>query len=69
MLCGIVINVDNSKKPWDDVPIEVLIEDERKRRQERKDHREHLHAPRPFPVEYDNSKAEDRDGYKIVIKF
>ena len=68
MFCSIFINVGNSKKPWTDVPIEVLIEEERKRKESLKDHREHLHAPPPRPPCDEDSKFEEDEDYKIVIK-
>ena len=49
MFWDIVTNVGNRKKPWEDVPIEVLIEEERKRKKSLEDHRERLYAPMPMP--------------------
>ena len=68
MSYSIITNVGNQKKPWEDVPIEVLIEEERKRKEARKDHREHLHAPPPSPPRYSELDVEDDDDYKIIIK-
>ena len=71
MLYNIITNVGNVKKPWSDVPVEVLIEEERKKEESRKDHREQLHAPPPTPTSprYDNLQFEDDEDYKIVIRF
>jgi len=68
MLCSIFTNVGKRKKPWEDVPIEVLIEEERKKEEGRRDHREHLHAPPPIRPDHDDRQAEEESGYKIVIK-
>jgi hypothetical protein len=59
--------VGNQKKPWEDVPIEVLIEDERKRKKRLEDHREHLHAPSPLPPFYADLDIEEEDEHKIII--
>ena len=55
------------KKPWEDVPVEVLIEYERKKEEQRKDHREHLHAPMLPPYQNDKYEEEEQE-HKIVIK-
>ena len=41
----LVINVGTRKKPWENVPIEVLIEFERKKHERLKDRREQLRVP------------------------
>jgi len=60
------------KNPWDDVPIEVLIEYERKKREEREDRRERLrlpiYSPASMPTGDESEKAPEED-YKIVIDF
>ena len=71
MHLNIITNVGNGKKPWESIPVEVLIEDERKRKESLIDHREHLHAPRPNkpqPEDPSDPKLEHEDDYKIVIK-
>jgi len=68
MSYNIITNVGNQKKPWEDVPIEVLIEEERKRNAAPKEHRERLHAPPPLPPLYSELEVEDDDDYKIIIK-
>ena len=68
MVYSIVINVGKQKKPWETVPIEVLIEDERKKTEERKDRRPHLYAPSPMPPPCAEPHLEEDDDYKIVIK-
>ena len=71
MFWDIVTNVGNRKKPWEDVPIEVLIEEERKRKKSLEDHRERLYAPLPEPplrpMERDGL-AEDQVDDCIIIK-
>jgi hypothetical protein len=73
MFWDIVTNVGNRKKPWEDVPIEVLIEEERKHKEVREDRRERLYAPMPMtpePREPADSHeiTEHEDDFKIVIK-
>lgn len=67
MSYSIITNVGNLKKPWMDVPIEVLIEEERKK-ERLKEHREHLYAPSPMPKSPPDLDVEKEDEYKIVIK-
>jgi len=71
MFWDIVTNVGNRKKPWEDVPIEVLIEEERKRKKRLVDHRERLYAPLPEPplrhIENDDL-PEDQVDSCIIIK-
>jgi hypothetical protein len=71
MFWDIVTNVGDEKKPWEDVPIEVLIEEERKRKKSLEDHRERLYAPMPMPplrpIEKDDLPENEVDGC-IIIK-
>ena len=72
MFASIVINVGNSKKPWDDVPIEVLIEEERKKKAAQEDQREQLQIPAPQPrseLPPESSEQEAEVDHKIIIKF
>jgi len=72
MLTNIVINVGNSKKPWEDVPIEVLIEEERKKKDAQEDRREQLQIPAPYYSEEnseENSQEESEGEHAIIIKF
>ena len=72
MFASIVINVGNSKKPWDDVPIEVLIEEERKKKAAQEDQREQLQIPAPRPTREsppESSEQEAEVDHKIIIKF
>tara|TARA_R110002020_G_scaffold426144_2_gene635531 strand:+ start:529 stop:732 length:204 start_codon:yes stop_codon:yes gene_type:complete len=62
------------KNPWDDVPIEVLIEYERKKRERQKDHREQLRIPVYSPADYYkddsfNKEELEEEEHKIVIDF
>ena len=62
----------NSKKPWEDVPIEVLIEEERKKKAAQADHREQLQIQIPPPQReppQENPEQEIEEDHKIVIKF
>ena len=67
----LVTNMGIHKNPWDDVPIEVLIEYERKKREQLKDHREELRLPIYSPAFPENrpSEQEAEEDYKIVIDF
>jgi hypothetical protein len=56
------------KKPWDDVPVEVLIEYERKKNKQREDHREQLRAPMLRIPEYIEAEEEQEDEHVIIIK-
>tara|TARA_R110000824_G_scaffold253254_2_gene442121 strand:+ start:795 stop:1034 length:240 start_codon:yes stop_codon:yes gene_type:complete len=60
-------------EPWRDVPIEVLIEEERIRQESFEEHRERLYAPTPEPPRRDPPSEKDKediqeDDFKIVIK-
>lgn len=73
MFWDIVTNVGDEKKPWEDVPIEVLIEEERKEKEALRDRRERLYAPSPTPPEPSDPAdsheiTEHEDDFKIVIK-
>jgi len=65
----IVTNVRQSKQPWSDVPLEVLIEDERRKQKELEDNREQLRVPPPFPRGRPNKEEKKKDEeYKVVFK-
>ena len=69
---SLVINMGNRQSPWDEVPIEVLIEYERKKREELQDRREQLRLPiysPAFPVPSHPSEQEAEEDYKITIDF
>jgi len=69
---SLVTNMGNRQNPWEDVPVEVLIEYERKRKKQLEDQREQLriplyspdHSPLNIPPE-----KEIKEDYKIVIDF
>jgi len=69
---SLVTIMGNPQNPWNEVPIEVLIEYERKKREQLKDQREQLriplYSPSDFPLS-DPSKKESEEDYKIVIDF
>ena len=68
---SLVINVGTRKKPWENVPIEVLIEFERKKHERLKDRREQLRVPSfgYHPFQKDEGSAETEEEFKIVIDF
>ena len=73
MFYDIVTNVGDEKKPWDDVPVEVLIEEERKRKEAQEDKRDRLYAPMPTPPQPrhpDDPEDQDelQEDFKIIIK-
>ena len=65
------------KNPWDDVPIEVIIEYERKKKEREEERRERIHLPVPeypptsssFPRGTDDTKENFTKEHKIVIDF
>jgi hypothetical protein len=68
----LVNNMEDRKNPWDDVPVEVLIEFEREKLQKQKQDQERprLHLPvLPYnPVEEDNNSDDPSEEHKIVIQ-
>ena len=71
MFSNIVTNVGDPKKPWEDVPIEVLIEEERKKKeQELEQQRPRIHLPIPDYPPPSRREEDDQEAseYKIVIK-
>ena len=60
------------KNPWDDVPIEVLIEYERKKREEEERSRPRIQLPVPLPIAPPRRPPEvegdPEEECKIVIK-
>ena len=72
MIPSLVTNMGIHKNPWDDVPVEVLIEYERKKREQLKDRREELRLPISspvFPIPPQPFEQEAEEDYKIVIDF
>ena len=71
-MLSLVTNMGDPKNPWDDVPIEVLIEEERKQREAREQARPQLQLPvpegRPLPSSPDEEYSEEDSEYKVVIK-
>ena len=70
-MLSLVTIMGRLKKPWDDVPIEVLIEYERKKREQLKDNREQLRLPLYSPVSppTDVPEQETEEEHKITINF
>jgi hypothetical protein len=72
-MSSLVNNVGDPKKPWEDVPVEVLIEEERKKQEEWERNRPRIQLPIPehYPA-YDPKKDQNREEIgeedcKIVI--
>lgn len=67
----LVKNMGDPKNPWEEVPIEVLIEEERKKKERELEHnRPRIYLPIPdyperAPTEQDEEGSEE---FKIVIK-
>ena len=67
----LVKNMGDPKNPWEEVPIEVLIEEDRKKRERELEYnRPRIHLPIPeyparTPAENDEEGSEE---FKIVIK-
>lgn len=71
-MLSLVTNMGIQKNPWDDVPIEVLIEYERKKREQAEDNREQLRIPVYYPTDrpfWEPSQNEIKKEHKIVIDF
>jgi hypothetical protein len=68
----LVTDMGDPKKPWEDVPIEVLIEYERKKREELEKQREQLRIPLYSPMPHNPRQTPNdntEEEYKIVINF
>ena len=70
-MLSLVTNMGIYKKPWEDIPAEVLIEYERKKREQLEDRREQLRLPLYSPAFPENrpSEQEAEEDYKITIDF
>ena len=58
MFYNIVTNMGREKKPWEDVPIEVLIELERQKQEKCDQERHRLYAPMPQPLEKKRTRSK-----------
>ena len=56
------------KKPWEDIPIEVLIEFEREKERMRERSRPRIYAPAPLPPIFENTEQDEESGDVITIK-
>ena len=65
MFYNIVTNMGREKKPWEDVPIEVLIELERQKQEKCDQERRRLYAPMPQPLEQKEDEIED----ETILRF
>ena len=71
-MLSLVTNMGHQKKPWQDVPIEVLIEYERKKQEERERQREQLRLPLHSPPMRAPTSPHQQDTgeeHKTVINF
>lgn len=72
-MSSLVNNVGDPKKPWEEVPIEVLIEEERKKQEEWERSRPRIQLPVPQrypnynPNNDQNDEKNDQEDSKIVI--
>ncbi len=62
----------DEQKPWEDIPIEIIIEDEKQRRQKEEQNRPRIELPlyQPYTSSYDDpedQEAEEQD-HMIIIK-
>ena len=71
-MVSLVTNMGDPKNPWDDVPIEVLIEYERQKREEAEKEYQRIRLPIPSlpsrPPEKDKPRDPIEDSGIIVIK-
>jgi hypothetical protein len=62
----------DEKRPWEEVPVEVLIEEERKKREEWERNRPRIELPIGPPGQYRSPQkepdSEEEQEHKIVIK-
>jgi hypothetical protein len=62
----------DEKKPWEDIPIEIIIEEEQKREQERDNNRPRLELPlyQPYTSSYEERDEQDvnEQDHMIIIK-
>ena len=66
MVWDIVTNMGHGSKPWESVPVEVLIEWERQKEEERREQeRPRLYAPIPEPIDRDEGIEEEEP---IIIR-
>jgi hypothetical protein len=61
----------NEKNPWDDIPIEILIEEEEQKKREEEDHkRPRLELPLYYPSQsssYGESDPQEADEEHMII--
>ena len=67
MIYNILTYMGHGDKPWEDVPVEVLIEWERRKEEAKRDsERPRLYSPTPMPIERDE-RLEEREPIVIRI--
>lgn len=59
----------NEKKPWEDVPIEIIIEEEKRKRLEKQKEAERPRIDIQPPIEFPPQQDHQEKEYKIVIDF
>lgn len=58
----------NKKKPWQDIPIEIIIEEEKRKQLEKKEEERPRIDIQP-PIEIPSHDDQKEQEYKIVIDF
>jgi hypothetical protein len=62
----------DEEKPWEDIPIEIIIDEESKKREEEDRRRPRLELPLYYPTQsssYDDPDSqESEDEHMIIIK-
>lgn len=67
---NIVTNMKTPKEFWENFPIEVILDELERKKQEQEDHREHLQIPLPPPsYDIENEPSREEEDSVIIIKF
>ncbi len=60
----------DEKKPWEDIPLEIIIEEEKREREEEDRKRPRLELPLYYPSQsssYDKSDPQEADEEHMII--
>jgi hypothetical protein len=69
----LVKNMGDPKNPWDDIPIEIIIEEERKRAEELERQRPRIYVPTPDdynrypPTHRPETEDDDEEEESIIV--